>query len=378
MAENPVLTFEQFSEIYQALGVKEMLDKSLLFEAYENAVEGAKSIAEANLLGRVVPINPISLILYIVNEHGYYLDSHKDIKQEDLVNDEQYMQTLVSVALDKYYTNEHLSYKSKTVLNRFSPTISTLNTYLNFVLGILARFNRNQPSETLLIDILSKSFSMARAISDLLVSGFETEAFSTWRTLHESECILLIFSKHGKPVVDQYLEHMNYAMAFRGIVFSKEKTDEIFVKIKEEMRTFDLKSKDMKRFIEYGWLMAVPGANDEEPLKLNFRDGVQKIAGLKNYSPVYEMSSEIAHSSPLLIYSRRDYFMHITLVNVYESFFRLEKIFSEIYFRSINDQEKKRFILMRNIYYGQLVNLHQDEQRILRSFAAQSKKKGSL
>ena len=69
MAENPVLTFEQFSEIYQALGVKEMLDKSLLFEAYENAVEGAKSIAEANLLGRVVPINPISLILYIVNEH---------------------------------------------------------------------------------------------------------------------------------------------------------------------------------------------------------------------------------------------------------------------------------------------------------------------
>lgn len=378
MIDRSELNIEQFKEIYVALGVKESLDMPFLFDAYQNAIEGAKGIAEANLLGRVVPINPISLILYLVNEHGYYLESHPDANQNALIDDEKYMQTLVSVALDKYYTNEHLSYKSKTVLTRFSPGISTLNTYLNFVLGILARFNRNQPNETLIIDVLSKSFSMARAISDLLVAGFETEAFSTWRTLHESECILLILAKHGKPVIDRYLEHMNYAMAFRGMVFSKEKTDEIFIKIKEEMRTFDLKSKDMKRYIEYGWLMVIPSLEDDEPLKLNFRDGVERLAGLKAYSPVYEMSSEIAHSSPLLIYSRRDYFMHITLVNVYESFFRLEKIFSDIYMQTISQAERKRYLLMRNIYYGQLVNLHQSERLTLKNFAAlQGKKKGS-
>ena len=337
-------------------------------------MEGAKSIDEANLLGRVVPVNPIALILYIVNEHGYYLDIHPEIAQEAVIKDEKYMQMIVSIALDKYYTNEHLSYKSKTILSRFSPGISTLNTYLNFVLGVLGRYSRNQPNETLIVDIMSKGFSMARAISDLLVSGFETEAFSTWRTLHEAECILLVLTKYGKPVIDKYLLHMNYAMAFRGLAGDKEKTDAIFTQIKEEMRAFDLKSKDMKRFIEYGWLLKVSALDKAEPVKLNFRDGLEKTAGLKRYSPIYEMSSEIAHSSPLLIYSRREYFMHLALVNVYESFFRLEKIFADIYVRSISESEKQRFLLMRKIYYGQLVSLHAQERAKIRKMAGQSKK----
>ena len=374
MSKQEVISFEQFQDIYKALGVKESLDSQFLYDVYQNAMEGAKSIDEANLLGRVVPVNPIALILYIVNEHGYYLDIHPDAAQEAVIKDEKYMQMIVSIALDKYYTNEHLSYKSKTILSRFSPGISTLNTYLNFVLGVLGRYSRNQPNETLTVDIMSKGFSMARAISDLLVSGFETEAFSTWRTLHEAECILLVLTKYGKPVIDKYLLHMNYAMAFRGLAGDKEKTDAIFAQIKEEMRAFDLKSKDMKRFIEYGWLLTVSALEKAEPVKLNFRDGLEKTAGLKRYAPIYEMSSEIAHSSPLLIYSRREYFMHLALVNVYESFFRLEKIFAEIYVRSISEAEKQRFLLMRKIYYSQLVSLHAQERAKIRKMAGQSKK----
>ena len=374
MSKQEVISFEQFQDIYRALGVKESLDSQFLYDVYQNAMEGAKSIDEANLLGRVVPVNPIALILYIVNEHGYYLDIHPDAAQEAVIKDEKYMQMIVSIALDKYYTNEHLSYKSKTILSRFSPGISTLNTYLNFVLGVLGRYSRNQPNETLIVDIMSKGFSMARAISDLLVSGFETEAFSTWRTLHEAECILLVLTKYGKPLIDKYLLHMNYAMAFRGLAGDKEKTDAIFTQIKGEMRTFDLKSKDMKRFIEYGWLLKVSALDKAEPVKLNFRDGLEKTAGLKRYAPIYEMSSEIAHSSPLLIYSRREYFMHLALVNVYESFFRLEKIFADIYVRSISESEKQRFLLMRKIYYGQLVSLHAQERAKIRKMAGQSKK----
>ena len=374
MSKQEVISFEQFQDIYKALGVKESLDSQFLYDVYQNAMEGAKSIDEANLLGRVVPVNPIALILYIVNEHGYYLDIHPDAAQEAVIKDEKYMQMIVSIALDKYYTNEHLSYKSKTILSRFSPGISTLNTYLNFVLGVLGRYSRNQPNETLIVDIMSKGFSMARAISDLLVSGFETEAFSTWRTLHEAECILLVLTKYGKPLIDKYLLHMNYAMAFRGLAGDKEKTDAIFTQIKGEMRTFDLKSKDMKRFIEYGWLLKVSALDKAEPVKLNFRDGLEKTAGLKRYAPIYEMSSEIAHSSPLLIYSRREYFMHLALVNVYESFFRLEKIFAEIYVRSISESEKQRFLLMRKIYYGQLVSLHAQERAKIRKMAGHSKK----
>lgn len=44
-----------------------------------------------------------------------------------------------------------------------------------------------------MIDILHKGFRMCDCIIQLLFSGFETEAFSTWRTLHETECIARIY-----------------------------------------------------------------------------------------------------------------------------------------------------------------------------------------
>jgi hypothetical protein len=51
------------------------------------------------------------------------------------------------------------------------------------------------------------------------------------------------------------------------------------------MKTHDLKSKDMKKFIEYGWLFhLVPQG---EPLRLNFRTG-PKTGRLSRYNRAYE------------------------------------------------------------------------------------------
>ena len=79
------------------------------------------------------------MILYIVNEHDYSLSVKKNLMNELLNEDtkEKYMQMLISISLDKYYTNEHLAFKSGTNLTRISPVISTLITYLNFVQGVL-------------------------------------------------------------------------------------------------------------------------------------------------------------------------------------------------------------------------------------------------
>jgi hypothetical protein len=123
---------------------------------------------------------------------------------------------------------------------------------------MLSRYPQGNPNETLVIDVMKKGFSMAQCIVNLLENGYETEAFSTWRTLHENECILQVLVSYGKPVMDAYVNHMKYAVAFRGGLPSKAETDEVFVKIKEGMKENDLKSKDMKRFIEYGWLSAIP------------------------------------------------------------------------------------------------------------------------
>ena len=341
-----------FLQLLDGIGVPATADREFLYKAFSVTFEGAKNVQEIAPGIPAFSVNPVALALYLVNEHSFYLTSHPDKKEEDLVQDEDYLSFLASVALDKYCTNEHLAYKTGSLTSRFSPYMSTLDLYLNFILGMLGRYKKNAPDETLIVDIMSKGFNIAKCVATLLEGGFETEAFSTWRTLHENECILQVLVKNGQPAIDAYLRHMKYAAAFRGAMETKAAIDETFVEIKERMKAVDLKSKDMKRFIEYGWLLGLPDYG--ETMKLNFRDGVQAMAGLSDYSKVYEMSSEIAHSSPLLIYSRKDYIFHVVLLSLYESFMRLEKIFSTLYTSTISEQERDRYVQMRKLYYWQI------------------------
>ena len=374
MEINQVLTKEQFDQVLSGINYPTHLDWNFLYSVYSDCISSAKELVSNNSILENQPLNSISLILYICNEYVYYISAHPNINLEELNKNETYENSLASASLDKYFTNEHLSYKNKRITNRFYPPISTLSLYLNFIMGVLSRYRHNDPKQTLIIDIMSKGFSMAKCILELLTDGFETEAFSTWRTLHETECILSIIVKYGEPVVNRYLEHMHYALAFRGGIPSKEETDAVFVKIKDGMKSLDLKSKDMKRYIEYGWLSAIPDFEKIEGLKFNFRDGVERAANLSQYSKIYEMSSEIAHSSPLLIYSRKESFYLLSLVNVYESFFRLEKYFSQGYVNSITEDEKNRFLAMRQVYYPQLVAIHSIEQKNLMAISKIKKK----
>lgn len=366
--------FQQFKKILLNLGYENRDDFELLYEIFIYALEANQGVEDANLFNRQIVFNPIILILYLINEHDYFLAIKKNLTEEIQNKRESYIQMLVSTILDKYYTNEHLAFKSGTSLTRFSPTISTLLLYLNFVQGVLSRLQQKTPKTTLIIDMLVKSFAQMKAIIDLLINGFETEAFSTWRTLHENECVLRILTEYENELVPSYIEHMKYAVAFRGGLFNEEKTDEVFVEIKAKMRDFGLKSKDMKRFIEYGWLYSL-GNKLPSDFKLNFRDGVQKLVGLSEKAKIYEMSSEVIHSSPLLIYSSKEYFRHITLIQLYETFFNIEKIFSKLYINIVKDEDKNRFLMMQKIYFVQLTNLHNLEKISLNNLRKKIKSK---
>lgn len=331
MQEAKPLDSVHFLKVLDALKVPQALNRDFLFEIYNDVLEGLNEFGKANLLSTFSTVNSLSVISYLINEHFYGMSP---LPKETMIKfeaDDGYKTKLASIVMDKYLTNEHLEYKEVSTNSKFYPPISTMKLYLNFILGMLTRFKKNNPYETLIVDMLNKAFSMGNCITDLLTSGFETEAFSTWRTLHETECMTAILFKYGKPVVERYLRHMTYAIAFRNGIGNKEKQDEIFVEIKANMHSMDLKSKDMKRYIEYGWLMAVPNIEKVENFKLNFRDGVERVAELSHYSSTYEMSSEIAHSSPLLIYSRKTFFNDLTLMNLYESFFRLENLLHGVY-----------------------------------------------
>lgn len=356
-----LLTKEQVYAFFDSIKLDKNLNKEFLFDVYEACHESALNLIKNKVLNLVFNLQPEVLLLYIIHEHSFVIQTNKISDHSVLEDDEKYVGRLVSQSLDKFFTNEGLSYESEKLANRFNPPISTISLYINFMLGMLKRYKQNSPKETLVIDILHKSLSMCKCILSLLTDGFETSAFSTWRTLHESECILKVLIDNGAPTIDLYLTHMRYGMAFRG-AYPKEETDNIFVDIKAKMAEMGLKSKDMKKFIEYGWLRSVKEFTNLIDFKLNFRDGVQRLAGLNEYSKVYEMSSEIAHSSPLLIYSQKNYFFMVTLLNLYESFFRLEKIFTTIYASTVDKEEIEKYRQMRQIYYSLLVSLHMIEK----------------
>lgn len=361
---------EEYFEMLRALRVPEGLNYDFIYDTYLVIAEGVKDIKADNPVISSMALNPLQLTLYLANEHAFYLATHREeAENQAYLNDEHYVSFLASVSLDKFYTNERLAYRMGTLTSRFSPTMSTLDLYLNFILGMLSRYERNEPSRTLVVDILNKGFQIGKCVSSLLEGGFETEAFSTWRTMHENECILAVIVKYGARVIERYIRHMTYGAAFRGGLATKEETDKVFEEIKANMREIGLKSKDMKRYIEYGWLLGVDNVMETEGFKFNFRDGVQRVAGLSNYSKIYEMSSEVAHSSPLLIYSRKNYFFSMTVLNLYESFFRLEKIFTTIYMGSVTDEEKKRYIDMRTLYYSELISCYEMEKKRFASLA---------
>ena len=87
------------------------------------------------------------------------------------------------------------------------------------------------------------------------------------------------------------------------------------------------------------------------------------------------MSSEIIHGTPLLIYSNREYFYFLTLLSTYESFFRLEQIFTTTFVKYVNEQQLSGYNQMRNIYYSHLVSIHKREGENFRYWQSQHKPK---
>ena len=368
---------EQVFKIIDFLKVPSSLDKDFIFEIYDLAMEAISQLADMAPFETIVNVNSLEIIEYCIGEFLYSIVVRSPEQIDEFIKNENIKASMASIVADKYISLSKLQHKERRIANSYFPPISSLSVYINFTLNILQKYNKNDPASTLITDLLMKSLSIAKCALSLLVDGFETEAFSSWRTLHECECTLLLLEHFGSPLINRYLKHMQYGIAFKDVMENKEKQTEIFNQMKEEMKQYDLKSKDIKKFIEYGWLYAIPEVGKDSTFKLNFRDGLEKVAGLSMYNSRYEMSSEIIHSTPMLIYSNRDYFYYITLLSLYESFFRLEKIFVSLFAKEVSPEQMKRYEAMRNVYYSQLVNIHKRESVNLKELQEKSKKKGN-
>ena len=355
-----MLNKDQVSRIVNNIRVNVPLDVDYIFDVYEMANEAIDLLNNQASPIEVKEVNQFDLLLYCVGEYFYSVSHLKAAEIENFKKNEDFPSSMASVAADKYLSLTMFNHVEKKLANRFLPPASSLNMYINFMLNIVKGYKKNDPQSTLISDLLMKSLTISRCILENLLNGYETEAFSSWRTLHECECTLILLDKYGEPLINNYLKHMNYGLAFNNAIPDKAKQDEIFYSMKEEMRGYELKSKDIRKYIEYGWLYQIVD-KDDETFKLNFSDGLEKLAVLSNYAKSYEISSEIIHSTPLLIYSNKEYFYYMTLLSLYESFFRLEKVFVSLFSKRVSEDQMRQYSEMRKVYYSQLVVIHKRE-----------------
>ena len=371
-----IWTKEQVSRYLKGIQVNVELDPDYIFDVYEMANEFIGIVDQENAQIEVKEINQFELLLYCVGEYYYSVSHLNEAELARFKANEEYPSSMASVAADKYLSLSIFNHVEKKLGNRFVPPASSLNIYLNFMLNIVKGYKKNDPQSSLISDLLMKSLTISRCILENLLNGYETEAFSSWRTLHECECTLILLDKYGAPLINKYLRHMNFGLAFNDTIPDKEQQDKIFYEMKEEMRGYGLKSKDIRKYIEYGWLYLIADKDDPN-FKLNFRDGLEKLAGLEMYAKRYEISSEIIHSTPLLIYSNKEYFYYMTLLSLYESFFRLEQVFVSLFSKRVSPEQMKQYEEMRRVYYAQLVIIHKRELQAFRDLQKTWNKKGS-
>ena len=368
---------EQVKRYIDSLQVNVPIDADYVYDVYDMANELITMLDKENSQIEVKEVNQLELLFYCVGEY-YYSIAH--LSPEEIVkfnNNESYPSSMASVAADKYLSLSIFNHVEKKLGNRFLPPASSLNIYLNFMLNIVKGYKKNDPQSSLISDLLMKSLTISRSILEQLLNGYETEAYSSWRTLHECECTLILLDKYGDRLINKYLRHMNFGLAFNNTIPDKEQQDKIFYEMKEEMRGYGLKSKDIRKYIEYGWLYEIVEDKEDPNFKLNFRDGLEKLAGLEMYAKRYEISSEIIHSTPLLIYSNKEYFYYMTLLSLYESFFRLEQVFVSLFSKRVSSEQMKQYEEMRKVYYAQLVVIHKRELQAFRDLQKKWNKKSS-
>lgn len=307
------------------------------------------------------PSSNYELLNYIVGTYDHLIKTHGYTKTREILEIPERLDIISSYIVEFYMNTEELEYHNEDEFLKYSPIAASLNGALNVCLRATADFPREDKHLNAVVDMMRKGFVLSKCILNLLTGGFTTEAFSTWRTLFEMSAILKILVENGPEVTDVYLRHMDYAMAYRGVHFSKEQIDEIFVEIKDKMSELNLKSKDMKRFIEYGWIHRLPDYGTRQPeYRFNFREGIERAAGFEEKHVYFELASELAHSSPILIYSNKKYFRNLSLKSLFDSAITFMQLFLKVFRLHQSKEAFDAFVNLHRHYVEELQRVYQD------------------
>ena len=130
-------------------------------------------------------LNVTDIAFYVCEEHLFHKKFFKDEDLKKLENSEQYAQELIQLVFDKLIYNDFDNVLGYPVQTKYAVEISTLSMFINQLFQLIKGIEIKNIKDKLLIDIFIKCFLLMKSTLNQLTDGLETEAMSSWRTLHE-------------------------------------------------------------------------------------------------------------------------------------------------------------------------------------------------
>lgn len=302
------------------------VDEFDIEKIYRQAIEITKSHPlEQNLNSNDKRHALSQLVDFCIGEWNFY--KQYSIKASSKID----YRDMGAKAARKYLSHREVEVRSETdnglSYAYYDPLIATLTSASIVFEKINRPMTKFDPSYSLMNDLFETLFRKIQGAAKMLELGLYPDAFVSWRTIHESECIIQLLISGGDKIRESYVNHIAYNNYFRNPldIYTPQQLDAAFAVIKSEMKSHNLKSKDMKKFIEYGWLYDHPDWDEnDKTAKLNFRDGVERVSKHSEYAKIYELSSEITHSSAVFFYANDESCKDIAFHMIYQS---CERIF---------------------------------------------------
>ena len=254
------------------------------------------------------------IVSYIYYYHIFHTSHLPEELTKKLESDEKYREMLVRDVAVYIVINEHLNVEKISNTSEYSPEIAAYNMACSYSLYILGSFKGTDRRMNGINNLFKKAMVTIKSVIHLLAAGNSCDAVILWRHLHELECVLIVLCTKGEDLFFRYVKHMEY--------FDMEgnpRAEELQQRLSEECKAFGVKERNA--FINYGWLEYVDGFREGfgKEYRLNFKDGLQKIAGLSARHAAYASASKILHPSAWVVTIRDDKFYKFTVFELFRS-----------------------------------------------------------
>ncbi len=275
----------------------------------------------------------VSYIFYYHLFHTSHLPAETIARVEA---DPKYREMLVHDLAVTIVINEHLNVEKRSNTSTYSPEIAAYNMACSYSLFVLSSFKGNDRRMSGINNLFKKAMVTIKGVINLLAEGNSCDAVILWRHLHELECVLIVLNTKGEDLFFNYVKHMEY--------FNMENNPDaeaLQMRLAEECKTYGVKERNA--FINYGWLVHVEGFREGfgKEYRLNFKEGLQKIAGQSERHAAYASASKILHPSAWVVTVRDDKFYKFTLFELFRSLANIVMLIKEYAARYRDFSDKK-------------------------------------